>query len=93
MSDRIKESDVGGTCFRVGDAYIWAEIRYLDSPSDYREYLPQNSAVPRAARGELMMLDSSRSSSISRTFGLLLLLFAIIFLTAGYFLHAIIDTL
>jgi hypothetical protein len=93
MSDRIKESDVGGTCFRVGDAYIWAEIRYLDSASDYREYLPQNGALAPAARGELMMLDSSRSSSISKTFGLLLLVFAIIFLTVGYFLHVIIDML
>jgi hypothetical protein len=93
MSDQIKENDVAGTSFRVGDAYIWAEIHYLDSPSDYREHLPQNSAVAPAARGELMMLDSARSFSVSKTFGLLLLVFAIIFLTAGYFLHAIIETL
>jgi hypothetical protein len=26
----------------VRDCYVWTEISYLDSPSDYREYLPQD---------------------------------------------------
>jgi len=33
---------VGGSTARVGDCYIWAEIEYLDSASDYREFLPSN---------------------------------------------------
>ena len=33
---------VGGSTTRVGDCYIWAEIEYLDSASDYREFLPSN---------------------------------------------------
>jgi len=31
---------IGGSTTRVGDCYIWAEIQYLDSASDYREFLP-----------------------------------------------------
>lgn len=32
---------LGGEAFHVRDCYVWAEIQYLDSPTDYREYLPQ----------------------------------------------------
>lgn len=46
--------------FRVGDCYIWAEIHYLDSATDYRECLPHPSSkrVPHAV-DDLVMLDSS----------------------------------
>jgi hypothetical protein len=88
MSDRTKERDVAGTYFRIGDPYIWAEIYYLDSPTDYREYLPQNRAVADATCGDLVMLDSPKS--VSRTFRLLLFVLGIILLTVGYFLHVII---
>jgi len=30
----------GGAAFYVSDCRVWAEINYLDSPTDYREYLP-----------------------------------------------------
>ena len=92
MSQRIKESDIAGTPFRIGDSYIWAEIYYLDSPTDYREFLPQNSAIAPAARGELVMLDSCRSS-VSRSFGVLLVVLAVVFLMLGYFLHSILEML
>jgi hypothetical protein len=86
MSERIKEGEVAGTSFRVGDPYSWSEIYYLDSPTDYREYLPQNSTMAP------VMLDSC-PSSISKSFGILFLVFAIIFLTLGYFLHTMLDNL
>lgn len=92
MSERMKEGDVAGTSFRVGDPYIWAEIYYLDSPTDYREYLPPSNPVAPAARGQLVLLDSS-DPSLSKTFGILLLTLAVVFLTVGYFLHAILDIL
>ncbi len=48
----------GGTPFRVGDCQIWAEIHYLDSPTDYREYLPAGTrGWERSAEGELCLLD------------------------------------
>jgi len=33
---------MGGEGVHIGDCYVWAEIYYLDSPTDYREYLPQD---------------------------------------------------
>lgn len=43
MSNQLKTDAVFGTSFRVRDCYIWAEIFYLDSPTDYREYLPEQA--------------------------------------------------
>lgn len=48
-----------GTSFHVKDCYVWSEIYYLDSATDYREYLPQN--IRHSGFGELMMLDSAQS--------------------------------
>ena len=48
-----------GTSFHVKDCYVWSEIYYLDSATDYREYLPQN--IRYSGFGELMMLDSTQS--------------------------------
>ena len=48
-----------GTSFFVNDCYIWSEIYYLDSATDYREYLPQNAR--HSGFGELMMLDSPQT--------------------------------
>jgi hypothetical protein len=51
---------VGGEPFHIRDCYVWAEIYYLDSRTDYREYLPERPrALPEC---ELVMLDSSRES-------------------------------
>jgi hypothetical protein len=46
---------IGGAEYRVGDCHVWAEIFYLDSPTDYRECLPENNLHLLA--GELQMLD------------------------------------
>lgn len=42
--------------FHVGDCRVWAEIFYLDSPTDYREYLPGNTS--EAFLSELQTGDS-----------------------------------
>ena len=31
------EIQLGGTEVHIKDCYLWAEIHYLDSPTDYRE--------------------------------------------------------
>jgi hypothetical protein len=50
---------VGGDTFQVRDCYVWAEIYYLDSLTDYRECLPHARDEPRCTVGEdLVMLDS-----------------------------------
>jgi hypothetical protein len=50
---------IGGEPAHIRDCYVWAEIYYLDSMTDYREYLPERPrALPEC---ELVMLDSSRS--------------------------------
>lgn len=48
--------------FRVGDCRIWAVIFYLDSPTDYREYLPAGDRAqgPLPAETKLVMLDESK---------------------------------
>jgi hypothetical protein len=45
--------------FHIGDCYVWSEIQYLDSPTDYRECLFKNAEEPSAGREDLIMLDSS----------------------------------
>ena len=52
------------TAFHVSDCYIWSEIHYLDSPTDYREYLPRHGAYAHSiASDDLVLLDSSTPSS------------------------------
>jgi len=58
---------VGGDSFYVRDCYVWSEIQYLDSATDYREFLPERPMPLRPVIGsELMMLDSSGSYSALR---------------------------
>jgi len=52
-----------GQEFRVRDCYVWSEIYYLDSATDYREYLPQNGIHACIRSDDLIQLDSSRQSS------------------------------
>jgi hypothetical protein len=54
---RVKsQNKISGSTTQVGDCYIWAEIQYLDSTTDYREFLPNN--LPRASPGdEFVLLD------------------------------------
>ena len=58
-----------GREFRVGDCYVWSEIHYLDSTTDYREYLPGPAVGARKiAANDLVMLDNARHLSSNRTF-------------------------
>jgi hypothetical protein len=57
MANTIQREEIGGEGIHVRDRYVWMEIYYLDSPSDCREYLPQDrhwnpNDIP------LVMLDS-----------------------------------
>jgi hypothetical protein len=54
----------GGQDFHVGDVHVWAAIYYLDSTTDYREYLKGNVPPQGKSRGEpLILLDDFSSRS------------------------------
>lgn len=47
----------------VRDCQLWAEIDYLDSPTDYREYLPGQEISPGTPdRDDLVMLETQNHS-------------------------------
>ena len=60
-----QEKWIGGNGSHVGDCYVWAEINYLDSATDYREFLPCNAPSPMPPIGELVMLGDG--AAFSRT--------------------------
>ena len=55
MSNHTRLKKMGGESVHVGDCHVWAEIYYLDSPTDYREFLLVASQSP--ITGDLVMLD------------------------------------
>jgi hypothetical protein len=61
MANPAERKKIGGEAVHIGDCRVWAEISYLDSSTDYREYLPQNRdrSCPRSG-DDFIMLDSSR---------------------------------
>lgn len=49
--------------FRIADNCVWATICYLDSPTDFREYLPE-ADLPKSgpwADEPLILLDNASS--------------------------------
>jgi hypothetical protein len=58
MDTRPQQEQMVGA-YRVGDAYIWFAIHYLDSSTDYREYLPASGAalsMPLLAVGLIVLV-------------------------------------
>jgi hypothetical protein len=53
--DRNNNKQIGGTKFVVKDAFIWAEIFYLDSATDYRECISIRQTTP--PNDEMTMLN------------------------------------
>jgi len=85
--------------FHVRDCQLWAEIDYLDSSTDYREYLPgQETSSDTSDHGELVMLESQNSSprrSKGRLYGVVIGVITMLtfLLICGCFLHLFFDTL
>lgn len=40
MAAHPQQKPIGGSAYRIADAYVWSAIYYLDSSTDFREYLP-----------------------------------------------------
>jgi len=71
----IPNHDIGGHPMRVTDCYVWSEIYYLDSPTDYRECLPPQRICPRNdPRAGFSLLDSSEHNASHFLFRILLFL-------------------
>jgi len=58
MINPTEHKQVGGEAVHISDCQVWMEIDYLDSPTDYREYLPQSRSRPLSC--DYIRLDSSR---------------------------------
>lgn len=75
------------TAFNIRDCYVWSEIHYLDSPTDYREYLPHYGAYAHSIpSNDFVLLDSSSHLSTHRHYPLIasLILILIIGLLLWY---------
>jgi hypothetical protein len=57
MREPTHQHQGGGATAHVGDCYVWAEIYYLDSPTNYRECLPGGRPSSMNPGNELIMLD------------------------------------
>jgi len=44
MGNLVDDQRIGGESVHISECYVWAEIYYLNSATDYREYVPQNGA-------------------------------------------------
>jgi len=66
MANSTERRQIGREAVHISDCRVWAEISYLDSSTDYREYLQQNRdrSCPRSG-DDFIMLDSSRPLSRS----------------------------
>ena len=77
MTDR---TEIRGEAIHVGDCYVWAEIYYLDSPTDYREYISNHVSQPSTATGEeFITLDNAGQFSWGAVSKLLVVLLAMLF--------------
>ena len=64
MSEPNHQTQTGRAGSHVGDCYIWADIYYLDSVTDYRECLPPHIQEAASDLGDLVMLDEMTPSAL-----------------------------
>ena len=87
MSDNTDLHKIGGSSAHVADCYVWAEIYYLDSPTDYREYLPGRRPIDAicGADFELLKDDSPTMPQYLMFLGLLVIFPALLFVLYLFF--------
>lgn len=59
MAHRNQQTRMGQLDFQTA-ASVWNAIRYLDSPTDYREHLPYVAHAAPLQGSELVFLDAPR---------------------------------
>ena len=78
MKSGITHDGTGGERFHIRDCYIWWAIHYLDSSTDYREYLPCGGAnASTVITNDLVMLDSSEPSAHSYLWSILIVMLSV----------------
>jgi len=71
----------------ICDWQIWSEIQYLDSPTDYREYLPDPTYIYRHYPENLVRLSEARRALKRRKRKYpTLIMIALPFIGAGFLL-------
>jgi hypothetical protein len=83
-----KPTGVGGSTVHIRDCYVRGEIYHLDSPTDYREYLPGKASRAKFGGEDLTMLDSGWHGLSSSALNLIALG---CFFSAGLFLYVALD--
>jgi hypothetical protein len=78
--------------FKISDCQIWAEIYYLDSPTNYRECLHPMPLAPSILRNDLMMLDERSRRSCAGVNLWLLLIGLLSFMGAAFLLCLLMDS-
>lgn len=83
MADRIRKNRMQEAEWQT-DASVLSAIRYLDSPTDYREYLPGERHTSPFAQSDFVVLDDSSGFDWRglRDLALIALLVSIILLLA-----------
>lgn len=83
MADRLQETH-GKAAEEQTDASVLSAIRYLDSPTDYREHLPREPHFGPSAESDFVVLDNSAGLSRRglRDFALIAFLVCMILLLA-----------
>jgi hypothetical protein len=71
------------------DWRVWAEIVYLDSPTEYREYLANAPVENSAIRADFILLSGPELSSKKRTWISPVITFLLIVLIAACSLYAL----
>jgi len=70
MSAGPHQEQIGGAAYHVADAYVRSVIHYLDSPTDYCEYLPtpgRASPVLLLALGLMVLIVVAALALVSHT--------------------------
>ncbi|HEV2729646.1 MAG TPA: hypothetical protein VGV15_06405 [Terriglobales bacterium] len=77
---------------RLENGQVWAEICYLDSCSDYREYLHQNRPACGSSEWDLVMLEDLRPRPKSPSQTVLLIAVGLVILFVGvYFCYVLLN--
>jgi hypothetical protein len=83
MAKPAERKQLGGEALHVGDCQVWVEICYLDSKTDYREYLPRKRVPFRS--DEFVLLRSSTSTPKLNLRSVLTWATPLLFLVASWF--------
>jgi hypothetical protein len=75
------------------DWRVWAEINYLDSATEYREYLPNAPAQNPAILADFTLLSTSRVPSKGRVSKVKVIAWLVVALILGYSLCALMKLL